>query len=97
LIASTKSLADADWEARTSLWLGFWLAAAPWLLGFADRTATFLHLSAGTIISLLSAVELWSAQRTPPRRFRPGAARRADVFDVLPLRQAKSRKGGWMI
>jgi hypothetical protein len=72
--------ADADWEPRTSLWLGVWLAAAPWVLGFTgDLAASFLHLLFGSVVSLLSAVELWSVDHTPPRRFRPGAARHAEV------------------
>jgi hypothetical protein len=76
--------AEADWEPKTSLWLGIWLAAAPWVLGFSnDPIATFLHLVAGSIVSLLSMVELWSVDHTPPRRFRPGAARHAQVVGAI--------------
>jgi SPW repeat len=86
--------AEADWEASTSLWLGVWLAVAPWLLGFADdRSATFMHFSAGAIVSLLSAAELWSADRSPPRRFRPGAARHAELFDVINDDNGDERAG----
>jgi SPW repeat len=70
--------AEADWEPRTSLYLGAWLAAAPWLLGFSqDGAAMLLHVAGGGVISLLSAAELWSAQGNPPWRFRPASARRA--------------------
>jgi hypothetical protein len=86
--------AEADWEPRTSLWLGLWLAVAPWLLGFGDdRTAALLHFAAGTIVSLLSAVELWGAERTPPRRFRPGGARHAEAFAVIDDDNAGERAG----
>jgi hypothetical protein len=86
--------AEADWQARTSLWLGVWLAVAPWLLGFTDdRSATFMHFSAGAIVSLLSAAELWSADRSPPRRFRPGAARHAELFDVINDDNGDERAG----
>jgi SPW repeat len=72
--------AEADWEPHTSLYLGAWLVAAPWLLSFfEDSAATLLHVGGGGVIALLSAAELWSAERNPPWRFRPGAARRADL------------------
>jgi SPW repeat len=90
--------AEADWEPKTSLWLGIWLAAAPWMLGFSDHaTATFLHLVAGTIVSLLSAAELWSVDHTPPRRFRPGATRHAEVVGSINDGKADEVVGPAMI
>jgi hypothetical protein len=81
--------AEADWEPRTSLWLGIWLAVAPWVLGFSDDLrATFLHILAGSIVWLLSAAELWSVGSTPPRRFRPGAARHAELVGAINDGQA---------
>lgn len=79
LTASLAALvAEADWEPRANLWLGTWVLAAPWILGFAHETgATFLHLVGGGLISLLSAAQVWSGERNPPWRFGPGAAQRA--------------------
>jgi SPW repeat len=69
-IALADLTAEADWEARTSFYLGAWLLAAPWLLGVPqDVAATLVHIVGGGIISLLSVAELWSSKHTPPRRF----------------------------
>ena len=71
-------VAEADWEPRANFWLGAWIIAAPWILGFSgDPDATFVHMAGGGMVSILSAVELWTAERNPPWRFRPGAAVRA--------------------
>jgi hypothetical protein len=86
--------AEADWEPRTSLWLGIWLAAAPGVLGFSDDpTATFLHLVAGSIVSLLSVAELWSVDHTPPRRFRPGGACHAQSLGFINDANAEETAG----
>jgi hypothetical protein len=79
LTASLAALvAEADWEPRANLWLGVWVVAAPWALGFSEETAaTLVHVIAGVTVSMLSAVEVWSGQRSPPWRFGPGAAQRA--------------------
>jgi hypothetical protein len=85
----TISLADltaeADWEAETSLYLGVWLMAAPWLFGFVDDSAaTLVHLVGGISVSLLSAAELYDVEHNPPWRFRPAAARRAGPVASMP-------------
>jgi SPW repeat len=93
-IALADLTAEADWEARTSFYLGAWLLAAPWVLGFAqDVAATLVHIVGGGIASLLSVAELWSTERTPPRRFQPGAACHAatlpasdDLYTVEAIR-----------
>jgi hypothetical protein len=79
LTASLAALvAEADWEPRANLWLGLWVLAAPWALGFSEETAaTLVHLIGGGTVSMLSAVEAWSGERSPPWRFGPGAAQRA--------------------
>jgi hypothetical protein len=85
LTASLAALvAEADWEPRANLWLGVWVLAAPWMLGFSHETeATLVHLIGGGLVSMLSAVEIWSSERNPPWRFGPGAAQRA----ALPARE----------
>jgi SPW repeat len=83
-IALADLTAEADWEPRTSLYLGVWLLTAPWILGFSqDVAATLVHLAGGGIASLLSAAELWSTEHTPPQRFQPGAARHADTLPAI--------------
>jgi SPW repeat len=81
LTASLAALvAEADWEPRANLWLGVWILAAPWVLGFSHETgATLVHLVGGGLVSLLSALEVWSGDRSPPWRFGPAAAQRATL------------------
>jgi SPW repeat len=81
LTASLAALvAEADWEPRANLWLGLWLLAAPWMLGFTqDPAAVLVHMIGGGLICMLSAVEVWSGERSPPWRFGPAAAQRATL------------------
>jgi SPW repeat-containing protein len=85
LTASLAALvAEADWEPRANLWLGIWVLAAPWMLGFSqDAAATLVHLFGGGVISVLSAVEVWFGERNPPWRFGPGAAQRATLSALV--------------
>jgi SPW repeat len=78
LTASLAAIvAEADWEPRANLWLGTWVMAAPWILGFPQQSeATLVHVIGGTLISMLSAIEVWFIGRSPPWRFGPGAAQR---------------------
>jgi len=96
-IALADLTCEADWEPRTSLYLGAWLLTAPWILGFSqDVAATFVHLAGGGISSLLSAAELWSSEDTPPRRFQPGAACHGNTLptlDDLDTHQAMQHAG----
>jgi hypothetical protein len=83
-IALADLTCEADWEPRTSLYLGAWLLTAPWILGFSqDGAATFVHLGGGGISSLLSAAEFWSSEDTPPRRFQPGAACHGNTLPAI--------------
>jgi hypothetical protein len=81
LTASLAALvAEADWEPRANFWLGLWLLAAPWMLGFSqDPAAVLVHMIGGGLICMLSAVEGWSGERNPPWRFGPAAAQRATL------------------
>jgi hypothetical protein len=70
------------------------LAVAPWLLGFADDgTATFMHLAGRSHRLFAYRRRALGAERTPLRRFRPGAERHADVFDVINDDNADDRAG----
>ena len=52
------------WEEFVTLAAGLWLAISPWALGYADLTpATWTHGSIGSIIVVLSTVELWRLHR----------------------------------
>jgi SPW repeat len=85
LAASLAALvAEAEWEPRANLWLGIWVLAAPWTLGFSqDPAATLVHLVGGGVVSVLSAVEVWFGERSPPWRFGPGAALRATLSPAV--------------
>jgi len=49
-----------EWEEWANLVLGLWVAAAPWLLGFAGiANALWTHVGVGLAVALLAAVELW--------------------------------------
>jgi hypothetical protein len=83
-ISLAALVSEADWEPRANFWLGAWIIAAPWILGFSAETeATFVHMVGGGLVSILSAVELWTAERNPPWRFRPGAALRSSRTSAM--------------
>jgi hypothetical protein len=52
-------LAYANWEEWANLALGLWLAASPWLLGFAHARATHFSVAIGAAIAFLAALELF--------------------------------------
>jgi hypothetical protein len=77
-VTAAALTAEADWEPHSNFCLGIWVAIAPWTLGFSeDAAAALVHVFGGSVISLLSAVEVWTAERSPPWHFSPAAALRA--------------------
>ncbi len=53
-----------DWEAFATLAAGLWLVVSPWALGYADLSpATGTHVALGSVIAILSGVELWRLHR----------------------------------
>jgi hypothetical protein len=77
-VTAAALTAEADWEPHSNFCLGIWVAMAPWTLGFSqDAPAVFVHVLGGSVISLLSAVKVWTAERNPPWHFSPAAALRA--------------------
>lgn len=63
-------LAFAEWEEWATMILGLWVAASPWLLGFAHAKAMPITIFIGGAIVFLSALELWLIHYDPavPRR-----------------------------
>jgi heme/copper-type cytochrome/quinol oxidase subunit 3 len=58
--------AFADWEEWINLALGLWVAAAPWLLGFAGvATGAWAHVVIGLLVAALAAWELWQEHHQP--------------------------------
>ena len=85
LTASLAAMvAEADWEPRANLWLGTWVLAAPWTLGFShEPKAALVHVIGGALVSMLSAAKVWFIGRSPPWRFGPGAAQRAALSSAV--------------
>lgn len=52
-------VAFSEWEEWLNLLLGIWLAAAPWLLGFAHTRAMHLSVGVGVVVVYLAGLELW--------------------------------------
>jgi hypothetical protein len=77
-VTAAALTAEADWEPHSNFCLGIWVAIAPLTLGFSqDAAAVVVHVVGGSVVSLLSAVEVWMGERNPPWHFSPAAALRA--------------------
>ena len=51
--------AFAEWEEWLNLVVGLWVLVSPWVLGFAQTTAMWVHVVIGIIVAVIAAVELW--------------------------------------
>ncbi len=61
-VLSVAALAAfAEWEEWLNLGAGLWLIVSPWVLGFQDSQAITLCVGTGTVVTLLSACEIWLA------------------------------------
>jgi SPW repeat len=91
-----KFVAEAEWEAQTNCCLGAWAMSAPWILGFSsDGSPTIVHVVGGSCVCILSAIELWGAQRNPPWRFGPSSALRPALLSSIinpPDRSVRRRR-----
>ena len=68
VFAIATFVAFAEWEEWINLVLGVWVAASPWIVGFAGHlTATWVHLLTGIVVAVVAGVRLWLMHRTPPR------------------------------
>jgi hypothetical protein len=57
----------SEWEEWIDLALGAWILASPWTLNFpAGSTQVKIHVLAGGVATILSAVELWEEHHAPP-------------------------------
>jgi hypothetical protein len=60
VVLSVAALAlFAEWEEWLNLIVGLWVLVSPWVLGFADTTAMWVHVAIGAIVAIVAAVELW--------------------------------------
>jgi hypothetical protein len=60
--------AFAEWEEWVNLIAGWWVAVAPWLIGFSDHSAAAkLHLIVSILVTVIAAVHLWLMRQSPPR------------------------------
>jgi hypothetical protein len=66
-IVALAAIADVkEWEEWVNLALGLWVAASPWLLGFAAiAAAMWTHVLIGLGVAILAAVELWMLHNGP--------------------------------
>ena len=51
--------AFAEWEEWLNLVVGLWVLVSPWVLGFADTTAMWVHIVIGIVVAVIAAIELW--------------------------------------
>jgi SPW repeat len=51
--------AFAEWEEWLNLVVGLWVLVSPWVLGFADTTAMWVHIVIGIVVAVVAAIELW--------------------------------------
>lgn len=58
-------MAFAKWEEWTSLLLGLWITAAPWVLNFQHTTAAKISIGVGCVVTFLAALELWLIHYSP--------------------------------
>ena len=68
-IAIAAIVSFSQWEEWVNLIVGLWVLISPWVLGFtAVTSAVWAHVVIGLIVTVLAAVELWLAMRSPPRQ-----------------------------
>ncbi len=64
LVAIMELAAFAVWAEWMNLTLGVWVVASPWIMDFSDRTtALWVHLIAGSVVAISSAVDLYVVRR----------------------------------
>ncbi len=55
-----------EWEEWVSVLAGIWVAASPWILGFAAITfATWVHVVLGLLVVAAAAWEIWEVRHQP--------------------------------
>ena len=67
LVSVMALLAYSEWEEWVDLGVGLWILASPWVLGFeAGSAASRVHVMAGSVVTVLAAVELWKEHHADP-------------------------------
>lgn len=51
--------AFAEWEEWLNLVVGLWVLVSPWVLGFANTNAMWVHITIGIIVAVVAAIEVW--------------------------------------
>jgi hypothetical protein len=78
-VSSVAALAAyAGWEEWLNLTFGLGVVAAPWLLGFENKSAITLYSVIGTLVLGFAALELWltvGRQQRAPQRARADTSR----------------------
>ncbi|HEX7923208.1 MAG TPA: SPW repeat protein [Bradyrhizobium sp.] len=52
-------VAFSIWEEWINLFVGCWLIASPWLLGFTHTRAMHFAIAAGAVVAFMALLELW--------------------------------------
>jgi len=67
-ISLTAVVRFSEWEQWIDLGVGAWILAAPWTLHFAAGSSQVkMHVLAGGVATILSALELVEEHRAPPQ------------------------------
>lgn len=76
-VSAVALLMFRRWEGWINVLLGAWIAASPWILGFAHTPASHVMLGFGILIAYLALIELWLVHNPdyyrlpPPQEWRP--------------------------
>jgi len=65
LVSIATLVAFTQWEEWTSLFLGLWIVAAPWVLGFQHTSIMKISVGIGCAVTFLAALELWLIHYPP--------------------------------
>jgi len=58
-------VAFSEWEEWLNVFLGAWLIAAPWILGFLHTAAMHVSIGVGLVIAYLALLDLWLIHYRP--------------------------------
>lgn len=59
IVSAAAIAAFSDWEEWLNVFIGIWLMAAPWILGYLHTTAMHMSIGAGIIVVYLAGLRLW--------------------------------------
>lgn len=76
-VSAVALLMFRKWEEWINVILGAWIAASPWILGFAHTPAAYVMIGVGILITYLALIELWLVHNPdyyklpPPQEWQP--------------------------